>query len=90
MLGYVVRETLVFVFFLCFEILIPYMAAFWILFGGAVHAHTIRAHGEDSVDWEELSDLMFSVWQITVIADFNIDAILAVDKITAQVGAFYF
>ena len=83
MLGYVVRKTLIFAL-LCFEILIPYMVGFWILFGGSEHAKTMEEEGYDSGDWKYAHNLMFSVWQITLVNKRD-DAIIAVDKFIAQV-----
>ena len=85
MLGYVVNETLVFAS-ICFEIIIPYMVGFWILFGGSTHGQTMKDSDEDHSDWQEMNNMMFTVWQITMVADFNITAILAVDKVVALVS----
>ena len=59
-LGSVIQDTLKFAF-LFFEFFIPYTVGFWILFGGPVHG---KKMGENSKDWQNFNDLVFSVWQV--------------------------
>lgn len=77
MLGHVLQDTLRFAF-LFFEFFIPYVCAFWIVFGGKVK-------NADS-EWVTFNDLIFSVWKVTLIADFEFGELLQVDSIMAQVG----
>ena len=86
MLGHVMQDTLRFAF-LFFEFFIPYVCAFWIVFGGDAKAKIMSKAGAESVDWKRFNDLTFSVWMVTLIADFNFDAIVAVDKVMAQVNS---
>ena len=87
MLGHVIMDTGKFAF-LFFEFFIPYAVGFWILFGGHIHARQMESEGEDSVDWENLNDLVFSVWQVTLNVEHNIDGLYAVNRIMAQVGVY--
>ncbi len=84
MLGHVMQDTLRFAF-LFFEFFIPYVCAFWIIFGGHVNAGIMEKEGADSIDWKKFNDLTFSVWMVTLIADFNFDGLIAVDRFMAQV-----
>ena len=76
MLGHVMQDTLRFAF-LFFEFFIPYVCAFWIVFGG-------KAAKEGS-EWRNFNDLTYSVWMITLIADFEYSDLAAADSLMAQV-----
>lgn len=100
MLGHVISDTITFGF-LFFEFFIPYAVGFWILFGGPVHAKIMNIAGieagkenEDdaftAIDWEHFNDLLFSTWQVTLNVDFNFSALLAVDRLMAQVNFFIY
>ncbi|XP_065055381.1 transient receptor potential cation channel subfamily A member 1-like isoform X4 [Rhopilema esculentum] len=86
-LGSVIADTLKFAF-LFFEFFIPYTVGFWILFGGPVHG---KQMGENKKDWQNFNDLVFSVWQMTLIGDFNWDGLVAVNRLMAQmlVGTYF-
>lgn len=92
MLGHVMMDTFTFAF-LFFEFFIPYAIGFWILFGGSVNAAKMKAADDDidPVDWEQLHNLIFATWQVTLNVDFNWDALVAVDRLMAQimVGTFF-
>eukprot|EP00794_Sanderia_malayensis_P013784 gene13784-15226_t len=90
MLGYVMQDTLRFAF-LFFEFFIPYVVAFWIIFGGSVNAQTMAKEKADPIDWLKFHDLTYSVWMVTLVADFNYDALIAVDRLMAQilVGTYF-
>ena len=85
MLGHVLYDTLRFAF-LFFEFFIPYVCAFWIIFGGSRNAKIMKAKGQEPVDWKHFHDLTYSVWLATLIADVNLAAIESVDRIMAQVS----
>lgn len=87
MLGHVMMDTFTFAF-LFFEFFIPYAIGFWILFGGSVNAAKMKAADDDidPVDWEQLHNLIFATWQVTLNVDFNWDALVAVDRLMAQVS----
>ena len=59
-LGSVIANTLKFGF-LFFEFFIPYTVGFWIIFGGSTNG---KKMGENSKDWQNFNDLVFSVWQV--------------------------
>lgn len=84
MLGHVGQDTLRFAF-LFFEFFIPYVCAFWIAMGSEVHAGMMEKAGQSSVDWKKFNDLTFSVWMVTLIANFNWASLIAVDRLMAQV-----
>ena len=89
MIGHIIDDTLKFCF-LYLEIFIPYVCAFWILFGGELNAKIMKSKGQSSSGWKDLNDLMYSVWLITVVGDFPWEPIAVVDRIMAQlfVGTF--
>ena len=68
------------------QVAIPYMVGFWMLFGGREHAQTMEESGEDSEDWAQVQNNVYSVWQMMLVAEFNFGAILVVDKLAAEVG----
>ncbi|XP_065663270.1 uncharacterized protein LOC100211734 [Hydra vulgaris] len=81
-LGSVIADTMKFAF-LFFEFFIPYVVGFWILFGGKINAKTM---GDGSaVNWEHFNDLMFSVWSMTLMGDFDWNGLVAVDRLMAQI-----
>ena len=59
-LSHVIVATLKFAF-LFFEFYIPYVAAFWIMFGGDEHA---KLMGKHAINWRKFNDLLYSVWQV--------------------------
>jgi len=85
MLGHVMKDTITFAFIFA-EFFIPYSVAFWILFGGSTNAVKIEAAEEESVDWKNFNDVIFSVWQVMLNVDFNFGALVAVDRLMAQVS----
>ena len=94
MLGYVISATGQFMF-IVFEFFIPYTIGMWIMFGGEVHAKIMEAEldedGEpgESVDWKLFNDLTFSMWQVMLNVDHNFDALVAVNRLWAQVYNMY-
>ena len=73
MLGHVITDTLKFGF-LFLEVFIPYVCAFWILFGG--HPGT---------EFENLNDVIYQVFLMTLVDEYNRDDIMKEDKVMAQV-----
>ena len=73
-LGSVIADTCKFTF-LFFEFYIPYTVAFWILFGGKPNGEVM---GDNAADWANFNDLMYSVWGIYLMGDFNWDGIATV------------
>lgn len=84
MIGHIIDDTLKFGF-LYFEIYVPYVCAFWIVFGGSKNAATMESQGQDSTGWENFNDLMYSVWQLTVVGNYPWDSLLVVDRLMAQI-----
>lgn len=84
MIGHIIDDTLKFGF-LYFEIYVPYVCAFWIVFGGSKNAAIMEAHGQDSKGWKNFNDLMYSVWQLTVVGNYPWDSLLVVDRLMAQI-----
>merc|ERR1712062_460053 len=80
MLGHVIRATGQFVF-IVFEFFVPYTIGMWIMFGGPRHAMKMEAGGEDSDDWKLFNDLMFSMWQVMLNVDFNMDGLVVVNRL---------
>lgn len=83
MMGNILAATFKFMF-LYFGVIIPYVIAFWINFGGEEHAKLIKAKGQSPNGWKEPQDLMYSTWLMTVVGDFDFNAISALDPIFAQ------
>ena len=84
MLGHILNDTTKFLF-LFMEFYIPFIMAFWICFGGATNASIMEGKGQSSDGWKRFDDLAYSVWLITVVGDFDFQALLAVDPLMAQV-----
>eukprot|EP00794_Sanderia_malayensis_P014065 gene14065-15531_t len=89
MIGHIVDDTLKFLF-LYIQVFIPFVCAFWILFGGDENAALMKAAGQPVESWQKFNDLVYTVSQITVVGDFAFDSITAIDRLTAQllVGVF--
>lgn len=84
MIGHIIDDTLKFGF-LYFILYVPYVCAFWMTFGGAENAAVMRANGLDGDGWENFNDLMYSVWQLTVVGNYPWDSLLVVDRLMAQI-----
>ena len=84
MIGHIIDDTLKFGF-LYFEIYVPYVCAFWIIFGGKKNAEIMEKNGQDSQGWADFNDLMYSVWQLTVVGNYPWDSLLVVDRLMAQI-----
>ena len=66
MIGHIVDDTLKFLF-VYFLLFIPYVCAFWIIFGGPINAAIMKKAGQPVDSWQKLNDLIFTVSQITVV-----------------------
>ena len=75
MLGHVASDTMKFAF-LFFEFFIPYVCAFWILFGGLKGS-----------EYEYFNDLVNQVFLLTIVAGYTVDDLMKKDKLTAQLLA---
>eukprot|EP00111_Clytia_hemisphaerica_P008770 TCONS_00025648-protein len=74
-LGSVIEDTMKFAF-LFFEFFIPYTVGFWIIFGGPENPGT---------DWTEFNDLIYSVWGMTLMGDFDWEGLIKKDRLMAQI-----
>ena len=84
MIGHIIKDTLIFGF-LYVEFFIPYVCAFWIIFGGDENAQKMKDAGLDSNGWRTFNNLMYSVWEITVVGNYSWDSLLVVDRLMAQI-----
>ena len=84
MIGHIIKDTLIFGF-LYIEFFIPYVCAFWIIFGGDENAEKMKKAGLDSEGWRTFNNLMYSVWEITVVGNYSWDSLLVVDRLMAQI-----
>ena len=66
MIGHIVDDTLKFLF-VYFLLFVPYVCAFWIIFGGSSNASIMKKAGQPTTSWEKLNDLIYTVSQITVV-----------------------
>ena len=66
MIGHIVDDTLKFLF-VYFLLFVPYVCAFWIIFGGSSNATIMKKAGQPTTSWEKLNDLIYTVSQITVV-----------------------
>ena len=73
MLGHVIGATVKFAF-LFFEIFIPYCCAFWILFGE-----------QKGTEFEVFNDLIYQVFMMTLVADYEFSDLTKKDKVIAQI-----
>jgi hypothetical protein len=83
MIGHIVDDTLKFAV-LYFGFYIPYVCAFWILFGGPKNASIMKSAQQPSEGWESFNDLMYSVWQLTYVGNYPWDSLISVDRLMAQ------
>lgn len=84
MIGHIMKDTLIFGF-LYIEFFIPYVCAFWIIFGGDENAAKMKAAGVNAEDWRTFNNLMYSVWEITVVGNYSWESLLVVDRLMAQI-----
>lgn len=83
MIGHIIDDTLKFaVLFIGFYI--PYVCAFWILFGGPKNARIMESAQQPIQGWKDFNDLMYSVWQLTYVGNFPWDSLISVDRFMAQ------
>ena len=73
MLGHVMVSTFQFTF-LFFEIFIPYCCAFWILFGQ-----------KPGTEFMYFNDLVYQVFMMTLVNDYQFDQLTKQDKVMAQI-----
>lgn len=66
--------------FLFFEFFIPYTCAFWMLFGGKENAEKA---GDTA--WVKVNDIIFSIYQMTLIESINWNLMYKMDRFMAQV-----
>ena len=66
MIGHIADDTLRFLF-LYLQLFIPYVCAFWIIFGGAENAAIMKKAGHATESWRNINDLIYTVSQITVV-----------------------
>ncbi|TRY85651.1 hypothetical protein DNTS_008800 [Danionella cerebrum] len=72
MLGKIAGDVLRFLF-LYIEIYIPYACAFWIIFGGLAEVPSMQT----------VPELLYSLYRITLVDDYEFDAMLDVDAVMA-------
>lgn len=82
--GHIINDVLKFGF-LYIEFFIPYVCAFWMIFGGEENAIKMKNAGQDGSGWRTFNDLMYSVWQLTNVGNYPWDALLVVDRLMAQI-----
>lgn len=82
--GHIINDILKFGF-LYFEFFIPYVCAFWMIFGGEKNAAKMQGKGQDSSGWRNFSDLTYSVWQLSNVGNYPWDSLLVVDRLMAQI-----
>eukprot|EP00111_Clytia_hemisphaerica_P019381 TCONS_00057216-protein len=73
MLSHVIGDTLKFGF-LFFEFFIPYVCAFWILFGG-----------QPGTEYERFNDVIYQVFLMTLVDEYEREELMKQDKVMAQV-----
>ncbi|XP_065663977.1 transient receptor potential channel pyrexia isoform X2 [Hydra vulgaris] len=83
MLGHIMKDTIKFCF-LFMEFFFPFVIAFWLMFGGEENALKMIENNESSSGWENLDDVIYSVWLITLSGDFDYKAVASVDKFMAR------
>ena len=73
MLGHVSHDVLKFAF-LFFVFYIPYAASFWMVFGN-----------QDVQGYSQVQDLLFSMFRMTVVDEYNYDALTAADPYMSKI-----
>ena len=74
MMSHVISDTLKFAF-LFFVFYIPYAASFWMIFG-----QRQKVQG-----YSEVNDLLYSMFRMTVVDEYNYDALTAVEPVMAKI-----
>lgn len=69
MIGHIVDDTLKFLF-VYFLLFVPYVCAFWIIYGGSSNAAIMKKASQPATSWEKINDLVYTVSQITVVGKF--------------------
>ena len=64
--------------FLFFEFVIPFAVAFWVFFGG------VAVKG-GSTEYLNFNDLLYQLWLLAFIGDYELDTLLKVERLLAQV-----
>lgn len=77
MLGECVIATARFAF-LFFEFFIPFSVSFWITFGGV-------RKGSAGGEYETFNDMLYQLYLLTIVGDYDYDTLKAVDKIPSQI-----
>ncbi|KTG32942.1 hypothetical protein cypCar_00013010 [Cyprinus carpio] len=72
MLGKIAGDVLCFLF-LYIEIYVPYACAFWIIFGGLAEVPSMKT----------VPELLYSLYRITLVDEYEFDAMLDVDAVMA-------
>jgi len=85
MLGECITSTAQFGF-LFFEFFIPFAAAFWVLFGGT------RQIAADDAEYVHFNDMLYQLYLLTIVGDYEYQPLKEIDKITSQVlvGLYFF
>ncbi|XP_071954091.1 uncharacterized protein [Antedon mediterranea] len=82
MLGHITKDCARFLF-LYMEFYIPYLCAFWMIFGGT-------DKGTEVTGMTTFDDLAFSLFRITLVDDYDYDGMKEIDKFMANIllGSF--
>lgn len=56
------------------------------LFGGSQNGDIMVKAGQTDEGYRKMNDLIYSVYQITLMGEFHWDSLVAVDKLMAQVS----
>ncbi|XP_052264627.1 transient receptor potential cation channel subfamily A member 1-like isoform X2 [Dreissena polymorpha] len=89
MLGAMIKDLVKFAF-LYFEFYIPYLCAFWMIFGGTKRpmtdsGETLKAENVTVTGMGTFDSAMFLMWRMTLVDDYAYDQMLTVDSIMAPI-----
>ncbi|XP_052775718.1 uncharacterized protein LOC128213734 isoform X3 [Mya arenaria] len=86
MLGTMAQDLLKFAF-LYFEFYIPYLCAFWMIFGGTKFPMndngTVRAENVTVPGFEKFNDAMFTMWRMTLVDEYAYEDMVSIDNVMA-------
>ncbi|XP_057289662.1 uncharacterized protein LOC130612375 [Hydractinia symbiolongicarpus] len=70
--------------FLFFEFFIPFVVAFWVLFGGV-------KQGSEGGEYEKFNDLVYQLYLLAIVGDYDYDTLQADRKVVSQilVGGYF-
>ncbi|BFZ16281.1 hypothetical protein BsWGS_19321 [Bradybaena similaris] len=84
MLGHMLKDCVRFLF-LYMEFYIPYLAAFWMIFGGTKRMQDNQDKEVSVSGFEYPGQIFFSLFRLTLVDDYDYDGMLQIDGVMADI-----